>query len=178
MVAALLNFTPYKRALTLITALCLSIPGTAGAYHQGDSLKMNFGTFQVYGSYTKRYCSGQANLVSQQGHKVGASIYWNVGKTLYLLVSHPQIGSVQGRQKVRFLFPDGQKVTFPMNRHNDQLQVPVGIGPRGVAFYNAVMANTRVTVELTGVNDTVEVDLKDRDKAEKGAIYCREWLHG
>jgi len=177
MTAILFKPRNHPRALALILAICLSLPDMTQAYHMGDTLKLDLGTFQINGSYSKRFCSGQTNLVSKNGFKVGASVYWDVGKTLYLLVTHPQVAEVTGRQKVRFVFPGGQKVAFPMNRHKELLQVPVGIGPRGIAFYNAVMANSRVTVELTGVNDTIEVDLKDRKKAEAGAIYCREWLH-
>jgi len=161
-------------ALALVAGLCLPVP--VSAYHMGDTLKLDYGTFKVYGSYTKQSCSGQANIKSTHGFDVGASIYWSVGKNLYLLVTHPNVGAVKGKQKVIFKFPDGRNVTFPMNRHGDLLQVPVGIGPRGLSFYNAVMANSRVTVELTGVEDTVEVDLKDRHKAEEGAIYCQQWL--
>lgn len=170
--------TPFgKLASALTLALSLVLPGAANAYHQGDTLKLNFGSFTIHGSYTKRSCSGQTNLTSKRGLPVSASVYWTVGKNLYLLASHPEVSKVKGRQTVKFNFPDGRKITFPMKRHGDLLQVPVGIGPRGITFYDALMANPHVTVELTGVDDSILVDLIDKDKAEAGALYCKAWLH-
>lgn len=164
-----------KTVLLGLSLVALLAPSLLRAENQ---LRMNFGTFSVHGNRAKQSCSGQANLVSAAGHKVSAAIHWRVGKNLFLLARHPDVVKVKGRQNVVFAFPDGRKISFPMQQASGQLQIPVGIGPRGLSFYDALMENPSVKVELKAVNDWIQVDLKDKTKAETGALYCREWLQG
>ncbi|MBZ0127664.1 MAG: hypothetical protein K8F59_00980 [Rhodobacteraceae bacterium] len=159
----------------LLAALLLAAP--ALAYHQGETLRMKFQTFTIHGSVSKHSCSGQANVKSERGHMVGVAVHWRVGKSVMLLAQHPEYASAGGRQKIRFIFPDGKTIVLPMKLYGKQLQVPIGIGSQGLALYHALMDNPSVTVELTGIDDVVRVDLSDRFKAEQGALYCREWLH-
>jgi len=164
-----------RHFISLIVAMTLL---SSGSLMAGVTLTMNFGTFSVYGNRAKQSCSGQANLISAKGHKVSAAIHWRVGKNLYLLAKHPDVSKIKGRQKVVFAFPDGRKISFPMRQAQGQLQIPVGIGPRGLSFYDALMDNPQVTVELKAIGDQILVDLKDKTKAESGALYCREWVGG
>lgn len=164
-----------KTLAVVLAALLLAMP--ALAYHQGETLKMKFRTFTIHGSVSKRSCSGQANVKSRRGHMVGVAVHWRVGKSVMLLARHPDYTSAGGKQKIRFIFPDGKKIILPMKLYGKQLQVRIGIGSHGLALYDALMENPSVTVELTGIDDVVEVDLSDRFNAEKGALYCREWLH-
>lgn len=164
-----------RHFISLLVAMTLLSTGPGQA---DNTLNMNFGTFSVHGNRAKQSCSGQANLVSANGHKVSAAIHWRVGKNLFLLAKHPDVAKVKGRQKVIFVFPDGRKISFPMRQAQGQLQIPVGIGPRGISFYDALMDNPHVTVEMKAVGDEILVDLKDKTKAESGALYCREWVGG
>jgi len=162
---------------TLVATLFLAVP-VAEARQGGETLQLDFGAFSIHGSYAKRACSAQANLKSKNGEKVGFALYWRIGKDLYLLVSHPGNAALKGKQKIRFAFDAGQKVTFPMRGNGAQLQVPIGIGPRGSAFYNAVQANDAVTIEMPGVGDSVRVDFGRRDEVQGGMQSCSDWMHG
>ena len=149
----------------------------AQAYHDGETLKIEKGDFRIIGSYTKAACSAQATLKSNAGAKVGFSIYWRPGKDLYLLVTHPKNASVSGRHKINFVFPDGKKVLFPMVKHGTQLQVPVGIGPRGASFYNALQSNRAVRLDMPMISDSVDVDLRLRAQVQQALEACEQWLH-
>jgi hypothetical protein len=165
----------WLRRAALAATVCSALFAPLVAHAASNHLTLKLGPVTVYGNLAKQSCSGQVNLTSERGAPVGASLYYVEGKSLYLLVTHPDL--VKGKQKVKFAFPDGKKVTFPMKRHGKLLQITVGIGPRGLNFYNAVMSNARVTVDLSGINDTVKVDLRDKVKFEAAARYCRTWLY-
>jgi len=161
---------------SLIAALFFTASPTY-ASHSGETLQMDFGAFSIHGNYDKQACSAQANLTSKNGENVGFAIYWRLGKDLNLLVSHPGNTALKGKQKIRFVFDAGQKVTFPMRGNGAQLQVHIGIGPRGSSFYNAIQANNAVTIEMPGVDDNVRVDLSRRDEVQGGMQSCRDWMH-
>jgi len=161
--------------LTVALSAAQAVP--TAAYHEGNTLQLKFNTFTIHGNYAKRYCSGQANLTSKAGNSVAVAVFWRAGKNLSILARHPGVAKVKGRQKVVFKFPDGKRIVFPMQKAGDQLQVRVGFGPRGTGFYDALMANRRVLVEMPSLGDAIDVDLSEREEAASGALYCREWLH-
>jgi len=155
----------------------LLVASPANAFHDGETLKLDFDQFNIHGSFSKKSCSAQADMKSAGGKNTGFSIYWRPGKGLHLLVKHPGNAAISGAQKIHFVFANGKKVTFPMKGKGALLQVPVGLGPRGSSFYSAVQANPSVRIDMPGVKDHVVVDLRQRDKVEAGMNLCREWLH-
>ncbi len=173
---------PLGKYLAALLTAALILSGTpaplaaATPFHDTETLRLNYKVFDVLGSYSKQACSAQANLKSRSGKKMGFAIYWRVGKSLHLLVSHPDNAKVNGSHQVRFLFPDGKKLVFPMARSGNQLQVRIGFGAKGSAFYDALKSNTAVRIDLPAVNDSVDVSLKERERLEAGMGLCRRWL--
>jgi len=105
-------------------------------------------------------------------------VYWRVAKNdVYLLVSHPDNAKIKGRQKILFLFGNGKRVVFPMRGKGTQLQVPIGMGLKGQAFYSALTTNKTVSIEMAGVSDRVTVDLSRRQDVEYGMALCRQFMH-
>ena len=144
--------------------------------HDSERLRLDYGEFVVNGSYTRRACSAQANVKSRNGKNVGFALYWRVGKDLYLLVSHPDNAALKGRQKITFAFDDGRKVVFPMRGRGKQLQVPIGFGPRGTSFYNAIQKNNALRILMPGVNDEVRISLARKAEVERAMWVCEQWM--
>ena len=170
--------TVFGRFLAAGFALSLSLFGSsvsAASYQDSETLKLDYGTFNIHGSASKRACSAQANLKSRGGKNTGFAIYWRIGRTIHLLVSHPNNSKVNGKHKANFVFPDGSSVNFPMSRSGNQLQVRIGFGPRGSAFYDSLTKNRSVVIQLPAVGDSVDVDLSERERVEIGMEICRRW---
>jgi len=151
-------------------------PVPAQEFHDSDTLKLGFGTFSIFGTYSKQACSAQANMRSARGQRVGFSIYWRPGKSLYLLTTHPAYQKAAGQQQVQFRFPDGSVMVFPMRRSGAKLQTNIGFGAKARKFYDAITASRSVRIEMPGVGDAVDVDLSNRRQVEGGMRYCKKWL--
>jgi hypothetical protein len=130
----------------------------------------------VLGSYSKRSCAAQATLRSDKGQRVGFSVYWVPGRALHLLTTHPGYSSVDGKQQVRFRFPDGKAMTFAMKRSGNSLQTNIGFGLQAKAFYRQIDSNPGLRIEIPVVGDAVDVDLGRRREVEAAMRHCRDWL--
>ena len=165
-------------ALLTVTTLAGTPSGVRAAtqFHDSERLRLDYGEFVVNGRYSKRACSAQANLKSRRGKTVGFALYWRVGKDLYLLVSHPDNKTLKGRQKITFAFANGRKVVFPMRGRGTMLQVPIGFGPRGTSFYNAIQKNDSLRILMPGVGDEVRVNLARKAEVERAMWVCEQWM--
>ena len=66
--------TVFGRLLAAGFALSLSLVGSsvsAASYQDSETLKLDYGTFNIHGSASKRACSAQANLKSRGGKNTG-----------------------------------------------------------------------------------------------------------
>jgi len=165
--------------LGVALVLALGATGIAGATTQdgdAETLRLDYGEFVVNGSQARHACSAQANLISRDGKQVGFALYWRIGKDMFLLVSHPGNRALTGLQKISFVFDDGRKVVFPMQGHGNQLQVPIGLGPRGASFYSAIKKNDSLRIVMPGVGDEVRLDVSRRAEVERAMQICKRWV--
>lgn len=170
------QITRAAHALLLGGALALWA-GPVAAYHQGETLKVNVGTFSIHGSYARKSCSAQANLRSAARQAVGFALYWRPGKSLHLAVTHPKNAAASGKQTMRLVFPDGSVLDYPMKRRGNQLQSSIGFGNKAQTLYKTLQRNNRLQIELPGVGDRVDVSLAERELVEGGLFYCQRWMH-
>jgi hypothetical protein len=162
--------------LSLLFAACLFISLPATAKHNGATLKVDQGLFKVTGSIAKNSCSAQANFKSNSAKPVGFSIYWRPSESMHLLVAHPMVATTSGRQKLRFVFPDGTDLTFSTTAHGKILQMPLGLANNVPALFHAVKTNPNVQIEILGINDTILLELRDHKAVLDAMEDCRQWL--
>lgn len=169
---------PVRRIGGFWQALCLAIflAAPAHAVPDADTLKLTFGQFDVYGTYSKRSCAAQIFLPSARGQRMGFSIYWVPGRKLYLMTQHPGYTRARGQQKVQFSFPSGQAMAFDMKRKGARVQADIGFGKAARSFYQLIEANRSMSIDLPGVGDRVEVPLVRRRELESAMRHCRDWL--
>lgn len=160
----------------VVAAILLAAPSDAAP--DADILKLSFGKFDVYGTYSKRSCAAQTFLRSARGQRLGFSIYWVPGRKLYVMTRHPGYEQARGNQQVQFRFPSGQTMTFDMKRKGARVQADIGFGKTARAFYKLIEANSAMSIELPGVGDRVEVALERRRELEAAMRHCRDWLQG
>ncbi len=164
----------------LVTSLALSAallaPLPAAAIPDGNTMKLSFGGFDVYGTYTKRSCAAQTFLRSARGERIGFSIYWVPGRSLYVMTKHRGYARAGGRQQVQFRFPGGEAMAFAMKRRGERVQADIGFGATARKLYKLIEANRSLRIELPGVGDAVDVDLSRRRELESAMRHCRDWL--
>ena len=165
----------HARRLMLV-ALVWLCAGAAQATPEQDLIKLSFGSFDVYGTYSKKSCAAQTFLTSARGQRLGSSIYWVPGRALYVMTKHPGYAQVSGAQTVQFRFPDGQAMAFKMKRKGTRVQASIGFGATARKFYKMMAANNAMQIELVGVQDTVSVNLDPREQLEGAMRHCRDWL--
>ncbi len=174
MLADRLHAILLRMVVALVVALTFS--NAAHAAPEGNTLKLKFGVFDIYGTYTKRSCQAQTFLRSARGQRMGFAIYWVPGKSLYLMTKHPASERVSGRQQVQFRFPSGEAMAFAMKRQGDLVQASIGFGSTAQDFYELIEANRSLRIELPGIGDAIDVDLSKRREVEAAMRYCRDWL--
>ncbi|MDF0602513.1 hypothetical protein P1J78_17380 [Psychromarinibacter sp. C21-152] len=171
------NLSRAVRAALMPAALMLALTtGPAPAAPEGNTMKLRFGAFEVIGTYSKRSCAAQSTLRSAKGARVGFSIYWVPGRSLYLLTMHPNAGQVTGNRQVNFRFPGGQAVAFGMKRSGNNLFTNIGFGGTAKNFYKLIEANGSLRIEIPSLGDTIDVSLAQRREVEAAMRHCRDWL--
>ncbi len=166
-----------RRPLKALTvALALMLAGPAAAIPEGDRLKLSFGSFDVYGTWSKKSCAAQTVMRSQARKRVGFSVYWTPGRQLYLMTTHPDSRRVQGNQQVQIRFPDGQAMAFAMRRNGQALYTDIGFGSNARNFYRQIEASRSMRIEWPSLGDAVDVDLRQRRELEAAMRHCRDWL--
>ena len=165
------------KSLALAATLGLTGLATpASAVPEGNTLKLSFGNYIVYGTYTQRSCAAQSSVRSLKRKPVGFSIYWLPGRTLYLLTQHPQAGKVRGTQPVTFRFPNGQSMAFNMKRQGKSLFTDIGFGGQAKSFYKLIESSPSMRIEWPALGDAVDVPLNRRRELESAMRHCRDWL--
>ena len=167
---------PSGRSLLVALFLAIFGLGTANAAPNQDTLKLSFGKFDVYGTYSKRSCAAQTFLRSAKGHRMGFLIYWVPRKSLFVSTKHPAFAQVSGKQVVQFRFPDGQAMAFKMKKQGDHVQASIGFGSQAKKFYKLIEANDSLRIELPGLGDVLDVDMSRRRELESAMRHCRDWL--
>ena len=77
-------------------------------------------------------------------------------------------------QKLRFLFPDGTDLAFTMKLSGTQLQMPLGLASNVPALFHAVKNNPNVRIEISGIEDSIELDLSAQNAVLEAMEACRE----
>ena len=158
----------------LIVGLLAANP--ALAIPEGDRLKLSLGSFDVYGTWSKKSCAAQTVMRSQARKRVGFSVYWTPGRQLYLMTTHPDARRVQGNQQVQIRFPNGEAMAFAMKRTGQALYTDIGFGSNARSFYRQIESNRSMRIEWPALDDAVDVDLRQRRELEAAMRHCRDWL--
>jgi hypothetical protein len=168
--------TPFfcLRAAALLAGLSLAAPALAAP--SSNTMKQTFGNFTVIGTYDRGACAAQSAMRSARGARVGFSVYWVPGGSLYLLTSHPEAGRIQGAQKVTFVFPSGERMAFNMTRNGNSLYTDIGFGGTARSFYSKLKRAGSLRIEVPGLDDAVSVDLSRRREVEAAMHKCGSWL--
>ena len=166
-----------KRGLSIVAALFLGLTAPASAYHQGETFAVKLKTASVHGSYSKRSCSVQANIRSENRRAVSFAIYWQPGKGLWLLTTHKDYAKARGEQHIEFIFPSGRGLRFPMKQEGAQVQASIGFGNNAQLLNQHIRSSNRMMINLLGVNDRVSVNLAEQAKIVAALKKCREFLH-
>ena len=171
-----LHAHPSGRSLLIALFLIVFALNPANAAPNQDQLKLSFGKFDIFGTYSKRSCAAQTFLRSAKGQRMGFLIYWVPRKSLFLSTKHPSFARTSGKQVVQFRFPDGQVMAFNMKKSGDQVQANIGFGSTAKKFYKMIEANNSLRIELPGLGDVLDVDMSRRRELESAMRHCRDWL--
>ncbi len=140
----------------------------------GESFRTSFGPFKIVGSFSKQMCQAQQVARSANGANVGFTVYWRPGRSLHLVTQHPAYRQVEGRQPIRFTFPDGRSMEFDMARNGSVLGTQIGFGGKAQQFYRLLDSNRSLRIDMPGIGDSVPIDLAMRDEVIRAMFFCRD----
>ncbi|NOX39655.1 MAG: hypothetical protein GXP05_03815 [Alphaproteobacteria bacterium] len=166
-----------KRLMLAPAILALSVVAPLHISAKEATMFDNRGAFQLRGKIADRSCTAQTNLQSASDKPVGLALYWRPKKSLFLLVSHPDVTTDGSMQKIRFRFPDGKSVALKLTLRDKTLQARLGIGSSIPALFHEVKISSSVNVELVGLDDSFRIDLAEKGNVQQGLLDCQKWLN-
>jgi len=167
----------FKRFILAPALLVMSLTAPVHLWAKDATMFDNRGAFQLRGKVADNSCTAQTNLQSASDKPVGLALYWRPKKSLYLLVSHPDVSEDGSKQKIRFSFPSGKSIALKLTLRDKTLQARLGIGSNIPALFHEVKVNSSVNVELVGLNDSFRIDLSEKGNVQQGLLDCRAWLN-